>query len=94
MVDRASSLSMDVHTAGSEVWVRDDQEGWLKARVSRVEVNQLLVITEKGDERVVAVSDCPLQNNDARGGVEVRLRDRLPSKELIHVASDLMYALS
>jgi hypothetical protein len=74
MAGRTNSLRMEVHTAGSEVWVRDDQEGWLKATVSKVEGNQLLVVTEKGDQRVIPVPECPLQNNDARGGVEVCIK--------------------
>lgn len=72
MGDRTGSLNLDVHTAGSEVWVRDESEGWLKASVIKVGSTALVVKTEKGDERTVPVSECPLQNNDARGGVEVR----------------------
>jgi hypothetical protein len=72
MGDRTGSLNLDVHTSGSEVWVRDESEGWLKARVLKVGSTALVVKTEKGDERTVPVSECPLQNNDARGGVEVR----------------------
>jgi hypothetical protein len=66
---------MDVHTKGSDVWVRDDKEGWLKATVVRVDGTHVVVRTENEDERSVAVSECPLQNNDARAGVEVRLPD-------------------
>lgn len=65
--------AVDVHTAGSEVWVRDDKEGWMKARVTKVDGSQVEVKTETGEQRTVPVSECPLQNNDARGGVEVRL---------------------
>jgi Myosin N-terminal SH3-like domain len=72
MAERAASLTVDVHTAGSEVWVRDDMEGWLKATVLRVDGSQVVVKTEADDERTVPVSECPLQNNDARAGVEVR----------------------
>lgn len=72
MGDRTGSLSLDVHTAGSDVWVRDDADGWLKATVVTVLGSEVQVKTERGDTKSVPVSECPLQNNDARGGVEAR----------------------
>ena len=72
---KSDGSAMDVHTAGSEVWVRDDEEGWIKARVVRVDGAQVQVKTDAGDQRAVPVSECPLQNNDARGGVEVCSRN-------------------
>jgi hypothetical protein len=71
VADRSGSVASEVHTVGSDVWVRDDKEGWLKARVTKVDGSKLRVKTERDDERDAVVADCPLQNLDARGGVEV-----------------------
>jgi Myosin N-terminal SH3-like domain len=58
-------------TAGSDVWLSDAVEGWLKARVTKIDETQATVQTEKGDERVAAINALPLQNSDGRSGVEV-----------------------
>jgi hypothetical protein len=58
-------------TAGSDVWLNDAAEGWLKARVIKIDGSQATVKTEKGDERVAATDALPLQNSDGRSGVEV-----------------------
>lgn len=63
---------MDVLAVGSDVWVRDDKEGWLKARVTKTDGPKVTVKTEQEDERVVDGAQCPLQNSDGRSGVEVR----------------------
>jgi hypothetical protein len=64
---------MDVLTAGSDVWIRDDKEGWLKARVKSVNGAKVTVTTDDGSEREADVHECPLQNSDGRSGVEVRI---------------------
>lgn len=56
-----------VHTVGTRVWVKDDADSWIKADVLKVEGDELLVKTEKNDERRVKQSDCPLQNPDVNG---------------------------
>lgn len=72
MADKSGSVSMDVLAVGSDVWVRDDKEGWLKARVTKADGAKVTVKTEQEDERVVEGAQCPLQNSDGRSGVEVR----------------------
>eukprot|EP01025_Chloroclados_australasicus_P037082 TRINITY_DN3778_c0_g2_i3.p1 TRINITY_DN3778_c0_g2~~TRINITY_DN3778_c0_g2_i3.p1 ORF type:complete len:238 (-),score=33.65 TRINITY_DN3778_c0_g2_i3:95-808(-) len=53
----------DVHTVGSQVWVKDDKEGWLKGEVKQIlEGSKLKVVTELGDEKTVPAADLPLQN--------------------------------
>jgi hypothetical protein len=62
----------DYHTAGSLVWVHDQQQGWIKGDVQKVEGGKLRVRTEKGDVGLYQPEDCPLQNPTSRMGVEVR----------------------
>lgn len=59
-------------TAGSDVWLNDDKEGWLKARVKKIDGTKATVQTEAGDERTTEIEALPLQNSDGRSGVEVR----------------------
>ena len=63
----------DYHTAGSLVWVHDQQQGWIKGGVQKVEGGKLRVRTEKGDVGLYQPEDCPLQNPTSRMGVEVSL---------------------
>ena len=63
------------HTAGSLVWVHDQQQGWIKGEVLKVEAGKLKVRTEKGAVEAFLPEDCPLQNPTSRMGVEVRLLD-------------------
>jgi Myosin N-terminal SH3-like domain len=78
MADNNGAVGMEVHAVGMDVWVRDDKEGWLKAKVTKVSGSHVKVRTEKGDERQAEVSQCPVQNLDSRGGVEVRPTGRMP----------------
>lgn len=82
---------MDVLAVGSDVWVRDDKEGWLKARVTKTDGPKVTVKTEQEDERVVDGAQCPLQNSDGRSGVEVRSTScrRHVAKKRNHVVFDL-----
>lgn len=61
------------HTLGSKVWVNDAVEGWVKGDVVKVEKGTLKVSTEKGSIRAYKPEECPLQNPQTAGGVEVRL---------------------
>lgn len=59
------------HTLGSKVWVNDAVEGWVKGDVVKVEKGSLNVSTEKGSIKAYKPEDCPLQNPQTAGGVEV-----------------------
>lgn len=59
-------------TAGSDVWLNDAKEGWLKARVKKIDGTTATVLTEAGDEATAEIEALPLQNSDGRSGVEVR----------------------
>lgn len=60
------------HTLGSKVWVNDAVEGWVKGDVVKVEKGSLKVSTEKGSIRAYKPEECPLQNPQTAGGVEVQ----------------------
>lgn len=60
------------HTQGSLVWVADAAESWVKAEVKKVEDGVVTVTTEAGKTVKCSPEDCPIQNPDQRGGVEVR----------------------
>lgn len=60
------------HTLGSKVWVNDAAEGWIKGDVVKVEKGSLKVSTEKGSIKAYKPEECPLQNPQTAGGVEVR----------------------
>jgi Myosin N-terminal SH3-like domain len=77
MADKNGAVGMEVHAVGMDVWVRDDKEGWLKAKVTKGSGSHVTVRTEKGDERQAEVSQCPVQNLDSRGGVEVSPTGRI-----------------
>ena len=59
------------HTLGSKVWVNDAVEGWVKGDVVKVEKGSLKVSTEKGTIKTYKPEECPLQNPQTAGGVEV-----------------------
>ena len=59
------------HTLGSKVWVNDAVEGWVKGDVVKVEKGSLKVSTEKGSIGAYKPEECPLQNPQTAGGVEV-----------------------
>lgn len=72
-------------TAGSDVWLNDHKEGWLKARVTKIDGTKATVQTEAGDERISEIEGLPLQNADGRSGVEVRARLSLARQSLIEL---------
>jgi len=58
----------DVHTIGSQVWVKDPKEEWVKGEVKQIlENHKIVVTTEKGDEKTCPADDLPLQNPGAMG---------------------------
>ena len=59
------------HTLGSKVWVNDASEGWVKGDVVKVEKGLLKVSTETGTIKAYKPEECPLQNPQTAGGVEV-----------------------
>lgn len=65
------------HTLGSKVWVNDAVEGWVKGDVVKVEKGTLKVSTEKGSIKAYKPEECPLQNPQTAGGVEVRRHNQL-----------------
>jgi len=65
------------HTLGSKVWVNDAKEGWVKGDVVKVEKGTLKVSTEKGSIKAYKPEECPLQNPQTAGGVEVRRHNQL-----------------
>lgn len=65
------------HTLGSKVWVNDAVEGWVKGDVVKVEKGSLKVSTEKGSIKAYKPEECPLQNPQTAGGVEVRQHQQL-----------------
>ena len=69
------------HTLGSKVWVNDAVEGWVKGDVVKVEKGSLKVSTENGSIKAYKPEECPLQNPQTAGGVEVQCSAVAPSKE-------------
>jgi len=65
------------HTLGSKVWVNDAVEGWVKGDVVKVEKGTLKVSTEKGSIKAYKPEECPLQNPQTAGGVEVGQQNQL-----------------
>ena len=60
-----------IHAVGSKVWVRARNDEWVRAEVTRLDGDKLVVAVEgTGAQVTVASEDAPLQNNDTRG-VEV-----------------------
>lgn len=59
------------HTLGSKVWVADAEDGWVKGDVVKVDKGNLIVRTSKGSTSTYKPEDCPLQNPQTAGGVEV-----------------------
>lgn len=59
------------HTLGSKVWVADAEVGWVKGDVVKVDKGNLIVSTSKGTTGTFKPEDCPLQNPQTAGGVEV-----------------------
>lgn len=59
------------HTLGSKVWVTDAEDGWVKGDVVKVDKGSLIVSTSKGNTGTYKPEDCPLQNPQTAGGVEV-----------------------
>eukprot|EP01025_Chloroclados_australasicus_P055566 TRINITY_DN6759_c0_g1_i2.p1 TRINITY_DN6759_c0_g1~~TRINITY_DN6759_c0_g1_i2.p1 ORF type:complete len:1608 (-),score=236.01 TRINITY_DN6759_c0_g1_i2:671-5494(-) len=58
----------DVHTVGSQVWVKDDALGWVKGEVKQIlDAKKLLVTVEGGKEKTVSADDSPLQNPGSMG---------------------------
>lgn len=68
------------HTLGSKVWVNDAVEGWVKGDVVKVERGSLNVSTEKGSIKAYKPEECPLQNPQTAGGVEVHITAAAASK--------------
>lgn len=71
MADNGAKAMEHALTAGSDVWLNDAAEGWLKARVKKIDGKKATVQTENGDEREADIEALPLQNSDGRSGVEV-----------------------
>ena len=59
------------HTLGSKVWVVDAELGWVKGDVVKVDKGNLIVSTSKGTTGTYKPEECPLQNPQIAGGVEV-----------------------
>lgn len=70
-----------VHTVGTKAWVRDDAESWIKAEVVKLAKNELIIRLDNGKEQSGKPEDCPLQNPDSGGGVEVR--EEVPSEPAV-----------
>lgn len=70
-------------TAGSDVWLDTKEDGWVKARVTKIDGTKATVQTETGEERVAEIEELPLQNSDGRSGVEVCARLSLAWRRLI-----------
>ena len=72
---KGESVGTALHTVGSRVWLADQEEGWAKGEVIRIEAedgSRLAVRMEDGTERMCGQDEIPLQNPGVRG-VEVRL---------------------
>lgn len=70
---KGESSAPALHTVGSQVWLSDHHQGWMKGEVVRVEsASQLVVRLEDGKECVCDQDDIPLQN-PGKHGVEVLL---------------------
>lgn len=65
-----------LHTVGSRVWLADDQTGWTKGEVVKVDGSGLTVKLEDGSQKACQQEEIPLQN-PGMSGVEVRPWGRL-----------------
>ena len=69
----AATMSALALTVGSEVWVEDEAEAWLKATVTKIDGTTVTIEDENGLERVVEEATeekLPLQNPRGKGGVD------------------------
>lgn len=85
------------HTLGSKVWVTDAESGWVKGDVVKVDKGNLIVTTASGTTGTYKPEECPLQNPQTAGGVEVKpvkglanaarntVRPAGPSTSLLHM---------
>lgn len=66
-------MESQFHTTGSPVWVWvNNEQGWLKASVQKVESDgKLQVRLDSGTTASFKPEDCPLRNVESRMGVEV-----------------------
>ncbi len=53
-----------VFTVGTKVWLKDEQQSWVRGEVLKVAGSELLVQVTNGREVRVKQSDCCLQNVD------------------------------
>ncbi len=72
------ALLGDVHTIGTHVWVKDDEESWRKGDVAKLEEGFLVIKAEGGKTVTCKPDEAPIQNPDTRGGVEVRSQRAAP----------------
>ncbi|GLI63183.1 hypothetical protein VaNZ11_005953 [Volvox africanus] len=60
-----------IHTVGTLVWIKDEEEAWIKGEVIKVENGFVVVRTDAtGAEVKCSSEDAPLQNRDNNRGVD------------------------